>query len=197
MNNHSDIWKNITMIIFLILLVFLLLILLLKFKIDVFFEIDGTKSFIKINFLFFEFKRKGSFFLRRKCLKHKTRKKSICRSNTFKEVLKNKRENTLARNLSKNNMSWNKKNVTWKFLSKVIRNIKFEKLEIYEEIGVLGPTMTSYALPIVSTLTVAPLNLLNINYNKFKYKIIPDYKNLKLKIVIDSQISFRLIKIIF
>ena len=84
-----------------------------------------------------------------------------------------------------------------KFLSKVIRNIKFEKLEIYEEIGVLEPTMTSYALPIVSTLTVAPLNLLNINYNKFKYKIIPDYKNLKLKILIDSQISFRLIKIIF
>ena len=73
MNNHSDIWKNITMIIFLILLVFLILILLLKFRIDVFFEIDGTKSFIKINFLFLEFKRKGSFILRRKCLKHKTR----------------------------------------------------------------------------------------------------------------------------
>lgn len=194
MNNHGDIWKNITMIIFFIVFLFLLLILFSKFKVNIFLEINGTKSYIKLKFLFFELERKGAFFLRKRSIDFQLEKDKNSVKKKSKKTFRNILENIIFQKIISSNMSEKKKKFIFNFLSKKIKVIKFEMLEIYEEIGILEPVLTAYALPIVSTLTVVPLNLLNINYNNFKYKIIPVYTDLKLKIVIKTQISFRLIK---
>ena len=68
MYNHSDIWKNITMIIFYLFLFILLLSLFIKLKICIYLDILGTQTKIKFKFLFFKFERNGKFVLKNKTL---------------------------------------------------------------------------------------------------------------------------------
>lgn len=57
MNNHSNVWKNITMIIFLLLLFWAFAILHWKFNVYVTAELHGIKLKIKIKFLWFNIER--------------------------------------------------------------------------------------------------------------------------------------------
>ena len=171
MYNHSNIWKNTTMIIFFILLVSLIFILLINIKLNIFFEIEGTTSNFKIKFLFFEFKRKGKFVLKAKKCKRKENQ--------------NKHKNIL------------KKFIDKKCIMNILSKIKFEKLHIYEEIGLLEPFYTAIATSIISTLTIIPVRILNVKFDNFYYKAVPFYTDLKFKLKIESIISFKIINILF
>ena len=188
MNNHSNIWKNITMIIFLIFLLVIFLILLIKFKLVIYFEINGINCYVKIKFLYWEIKRKGSFFIRDKeFVKAKVNKE-------LKRTKKNSNNKILSGKLRlfKSKKQSNSK----KILFEILKRSEFDKLELLEEIGLLEPSITAYTLPIISTITFFFFRKLNLNYNNFKYKINPLYTDLKFKLILEAQVSVKLIKII-
>ncbi len=160
------------MIIFLIFVLILIILLSINIKLSIFFELNGTASDLKIKFLFWELKRKGKFVLKRKKDENKIDKK------------KNKKSN--------------KKNfIDKKFITDFMKKIKFEKLYIYEEIGFLEPFYTAIATSVISTLTVIPIRLLNVNYDNFYYKVVPFYMDLKFKLKIETVISFKIINLLF
>lgn len=168
MYNHSSIWKNITMIIFCLFILLLILILTIKLNLNILLNIIGTQSKIKLEFLFFKFERNGKF------------------------VLKNKK------GIKSKKSSKNKKNKASKnILLKILKQGKYEKLYIYEEVGALEPFATAIVTAVASSITALPLQLLNINYNNFQYKVVPIYLDLKFNLNIDAKISFRIIDIVF
>lgn len=203
MYNHSNIWQNITMIIFLMFLLIIFIITLIKFKVIVNLEIDGTKSYIFIRFLFWKIERNGKFSLIKK--KNKvdySEYKKVKNINEKKKNLniKNKRSNILKNKFRyfnkffENNETNNK---ILKFLKKILKKIRFDKLEIQEEIGFLEPNLTAYLVPAMSIITLIPIKVLDVNLKKFKYKITPFYTDLRFRINIKAEVSFRVIKIIF
>ena len=170
MYNHSDIWKNITMIIFYLFLFILLLSLFIKLKICIYLDILGTQTKIKFKFLFFKFERNGKF------------------------VLKNKKRINSKKIFKTKNI---KKKISKIILFDILKYGKYEKLYIYEEVGIIEPFITAMATAIASSITAIPLHLLDINFNNFKYKVVPIYLDLKFNLNIETEISFRIIDIIF
>ena len=184
MHNHSNVWKNITMIIFYIFLIFLSVLVFFQFRTKIYLQIDGTKIIAKFKFYFWEFSIKGDFFLiskKEKALNasEKFLKIKVLR-NIFNRIKKMKKERTLSK----------------KTLLKILKSIKIEKLYIYEEIGLGEPFGTALAVPAISLITTLPLNLLNLNYNDYKYTLKPAYLEYKFNCSLDVEFSFSIIKII-
>lgn len=164
MYNHSDVWKNITMIIFVILVVLFILILFLKQILYFEFCINGLKSRVYIKYGFLKVRRCGDFdvnFLEEK-------KKGIAKE---------------------------KKRKKFKIFLCILRCLSFENLSIYEEIGLLTPDKTALFLPVLSNISMLPLNLLRII--SWDYKIVPKYSELKFKANVTAKISFRIIDLIY
>lgn len=197
-NNHSSIWKNITMIIFFILLLFLILILLIRFQIKIYLKIDGMKSYFEIKFICLKFKKYGHL-----CLKKKENLNA--RKKKFEKVIAQKTLYGAKKKTKKNSCGNLKKDVkekanlfssNIKLFLKILKKIKIEQMYIYEKFGFLNPLMTSLIFPIISFLTIAPLNFFSVNHQNFKYEILPQYNDLKLNLVVKAKISFRIIEII-
>ena len=158
------------MIIFCVFIILLLFLLIVKFKINFYIEINGTKSLLVVRFLFLKIKKSGRFKLKNKRTENKVLNK--------KRMIK-------------------KKKINKKLILNIIKTIKFEKLYIYEEIGVLEPFTTAIATAIISNVTTFPIHLLNVNFNEFRYKVVPLYLEFKFNVNIDAQISLRIIDLLF
>jgi len=141
--------------------------MIFKFKIHFLIALENTKSHIEIKSLFFKLNKNGSFRLTPKVYHEKNIQSK-----------KNKNQ---------------KSDIGKKFRNWFLFNIQYEELMIYEKIGVLNPFLTSMALPIVSTITMVPLNLFRINEKKLQYEIVPDYNNLLFQFRLDTTASFRII----
>ena len=96
------------------------------------------------------------------------------------------------RNTGKKNNSFKKK-----LRNQFIKVIKYEILDIEEEIGVGEPILTSLTLPVLSVITLFPLHFYNINYKKFKYTIIPNYNEFSFILTIDTVAYFRIIDLFY
>lgn len=212
MYNHSDIWKNITMIIFYVLVTLLILILILKQTVYLEFCINGLRSKFYVKWGFFKFKRYGNFILKEKhstkFQKNKIRKtnqknktlyqsKIILQSNKKTAKIKSKKSNKNRKFLNKkterNIKNKNRKN--FKIFICILKCLTFEKLNIFEEIGLLAPDKTAFFLPILSSVTTIPLRFLRVR--NFDYKIIPKYNELRFYTKVTTKISFRIIDLIY
>ena len=158
------------MIIFYLFLFILLICLFIKLKICIYLDILWTQTKIKFEFLFFKFERNGKF------------------------VLKNKKRINSKKIFKTKNI---KKKISKIILFDILKYGKYEKLYIYEEVGIIEPFITAMATAIASSITAIPLHLLDINFNNFKYKVVPIYLDLKFNLNIETEISFRIIDIIF
>ena len=164
------------MIIFLIIIFVVILLLFVNIKINIKIRVENTISYIEIQSLWIKFKRKGKFTLN---VKEKNNDKNNIIAKRNKKV--------------KNNFQIFLRS---KFLPRFFKNIDYNEVKIYEKIGIINPFITSLALPFIALLTVIPLNYFKINYNKFKYEIIPDYNNLIVQFKLDANGYFRFFKIL-
>lgn len=207
MYNHSDVWKNITMIIFYVLIICFILILFLRQNVYFEFCIDGLKSKLYIRWGFFKIKRYGDFVLKTKNSSQLIQQNEIIHQNKLthksKEKFTNKfKSKTLYKKSSFAKISNEKmkKNIKKKRREKLkifigaLKCLTFESLAIYEEIGLLAPDKTALFLPVVSSITTIPLQFLCVK--TFEYKIIPKYDELKFYTKITTKISFRIIDLI-
>ncbi|MBR4110878.1 MAG: hypothetical protein IKK43_04250 [Clostridia bacterium] len=78
-------------------------------------------------------------------------------------------------------------------VSKIIRKIKIEELNIDLKIGLLGIFPTTFSIPIISTIIASILPLLKTGKDKIKYSIQPIYNKLALNAKIAGTITFRII----
>lgn len=192
MYNRSDVWKNITMIIFYVLIALFILILLLRQTVYFEFCINGLKSRFCVRWGLFKIKRFGDFTLKTKS-STKFQSEQICqKKTTYKNMLASTNNENKAK--LKNEILYEK--LEKLKISRCILNcLTFENLGIYEEIGLLAPDMTALFLPILSNISMMPLNLLKIKF--WNYKIVPRYSELKFKAKVTAKISFRIIDLIY
>lgn len=158
------------MIIFCVIIFFLSLLLMLKIKLSLIIKIRNTKTYFEIHSMFFNYRRYGSF--------------------KYKDSSKNR--NTKIKNKEKKNKILNFKKIKFWFF----RHIKYEKVNIYEKIGLLDPAITAFSIPFLSAIITIPLFFLNIDYDNFKYKSIPDYNNLVFVLDLDANASFSILNIL-
>lgn len=184
MYNHSDVWKNITMIIFYVLVTLLILILILKQTVYFEFCINGLRSKLYIKWWLFEYKTPWKNKLMYQC-KQKLAKIKSKKSNKIRKFLNKKTE----RNIK------NKNRKKFKIFICILKCLTFEKLNIFEEIGLLAPDKTAFFLPILSSVTTIPLRFLRVR--NFDYKIIPKYNELRFYTKVTTKINFRIINLIF
>ncbi|MBO5179157.1 MAG: hypothetical protein J6B87_02270 [Clostridia bacterium] len=81
-------------------------------------------------------------------------------------------------------------------VSKIIRKIKIEELNIDLKIGLLGISPTIFSIPIISTIIASILPLLKTEKDKIKYSIQPVYNKLAIQMKVTGTISFRIIDVI-
>lgn len=168
------------MIIFFTIFLFIIFILFVKIKVNIKIRLENTISYIEIKTLWIDFNKKGKFVLNKKIKENKLNY-AVDKNDVKNKKIKNSE--------SKNKTS--KRILSWFF-----KNIRYDEVIIFEKVGVLNPFITSMTLPVVSLITTIPLNLFKINYNKFKYEIIPDYNNFILQFRLDAKASFRIISLI-
>ena len=97
MNNHSDIWKNITMIIFLVILSILIIFVFSKIKLEIYFSFSnfdymysiGLIYFVKIKILYkSDIEKYVIHQKRKKKINNSKKKKSKLKINEMKTILK-------------------------------------------------------------------------------------------------------------
>lgn len=192
-NNHSLIWKNITMIIFLILII--------KFRFNISLKVQNFNSYFELKFLWLKFEKNGKLVLKNVEKDNKTNAKKevlnlkLKKLANQKEILKLK-EKKSNKKLGKKNTKIRNRKFAKKILKILVKNLHFEKLYISEKIGLYGPIITALSVPILATLTSIPIQFLKINYNNFRYEIAPVYNEFEFYLELDAKISFRLIDII-
>ena len=156
------------MIIFYIFIIFIIVFIFIKQKLHLEFYIAGLKSELNIKFWFFKFKRYGNLTLKSK---NKLKLEDIKKTKKMKKKKK------------------------FEYMICLLKNVTFERLEIYEKFGLLVPDKTALFLPALSNITMLPLHFLKIKF--LDYKVVPAYNELKFNAKIDAKISFRIINLIF
>lgn len=182
MYNHSSIWKNITMIILYIFIIFISVFIFKKQRLHLEFYIVGLKSELNVKFCFFKFKRYGNLTLKSK---NKLNLEDIkkFKSDAEKKSMKIKKTKKM------------KKKKKIEYMICLLKNVTFERLEIYEKFGLLVPDKTALFLPVLSNITMLPLHFLKIKF--LDCKVVPAYNELKFNAKIDAKINFRIINLIF
>ena len=100
-------------------------------------------------------------------------------------------KNKIGNNIIKNIYQKNRK------IFLMLKKVNIERLYVYEEIGVLTPLATALSIPVVSTVTISLVKNLQINPENFYYKINPNYTDLQFNLLLEADISFRIISVIF
>lgn len=167
------------MIIFGFFIILLILMLMIKLKFSMFLKIENFNSYFEFKFLFFRIAKKGRFISKKHENDSNKQKNAISKKSLFKKGTKtsNKRSKL-------------------KLLKLFIKNLYFQKLYVGESVGLLEPAITALSIPILSVITFMPLQFLKINYNNFKYEIVPMYEKCGINLIINSEISFRMIDFI-
>lgn len=168
MNNHSDIWKNITMIIFYVIC-FLMVILFSKIKIEVYFSSKNLEFNYTIGIIYFK------------------KIKSFDKDAVEKYI--NKKHKTASKQNKKTKFS----NVKF-----ILRYLNIEKLVIEFYSGFIDIMPTVFSIPIISIIISSIYMYLNINYDKKHYfKVKPIYNDLKISSKIHCIVSVKIAHIIY
>lgn len=170
------------MIIFYIFIILIIIFISIKQKLYLEFCVAGLKSEVNIKFGFFKFKRYGNLILK---------SKNELKSEDIKQLKIDAEKNSMSIKKTKKM----KKKKKFEYMICLIKNVTFERLEIYEKFGLLVPDKTALFIPILSNITMLPLHFLKIKF--LDYKVIPMYNELKFNVKINAKISFRIIDLIF
>lgn len=169
MNNHSDIWKNITMIIFLLIISILILFLISKIKLEIYFAFSNFDYVYSISLIYY--KKIKTFH------KNDIKKRMINKSKKLKK---------------------NESNEKFKIAKTFLKYIDFEKLIIEFNIGLINVLPTVFSIPIISTILSSIYTIIDIKYDRnHMFYVKPVYNKLNLSGKIHCIASMKIAHIIY
>ncbi len=169
MNNHSNIWKNIIMIIFCVIICILIFILLSKLKVEIYFSSANLEFNYNIRIIYFK------------------KIKTFDKDSIEKYIAKRKKTASLQ------NKKKNSSNIKF-----ILKYLNIEKLIIEFYSGLISIMPSVLSIPIISIIISSIYTFLNVNYDKNHYfKVKPIYNNLKISTKIHCIVSMKIAHIIY
>ncbi len=174
MNNHSDIWKNITMIIFLVIFIILIIFVFSKIKLEIYFSFSNFDYMYSIGLIYF------------------VKIKTLYKSDIEKYVIHQKRKKKI------NNSKKKKSKLQINEMKTILKYVDFEKLIVEFNSGFISLLPTVFSIPVISTILSSIYTILNIKYDEnHVFCVKPVYDKLNISGKIHCIVSMKIAHIIY